>query len=241
DFGERIGEDRPMIGAVGEQLFEIREPPKQRGQQQNAAVAVLNSGGMNDGLHQQPLCVDERMTLLALDLLSRIEPVRIDRGPCTLHVFAAGLIGRLAGRASLPGATFCPCAVSTWGDARPGGLAAMQVQWGVAPGAPVQGLIGIAAARAKSGESIMSNDVRFFGGIDWTSETHEVCRVAADGKIIGERAFAHGGAGLAEMCDWLVTTSGEEPPTVAVAIEAPHGPVVEILLERRFQVDAVNP
>jgi hypothetical protein len=27
---------------------------------------------------------------------------------CTLHVFAAGLIGRLAGRASLPGATFCP-------------------------------------------------------------------------------------------------------------------------------------
>jgi hypothetical protein len=28
--------------------------------------------------------------------------------PCTLHVFAAGLIGRLAGRASLPGATFGP-------------------------------------------------------------------------------------------------------------------------------------
>src|SRR5208337_568935 len=87
----------------------------------------------------------------------------------------------------------------------------------------------------------MSTDVRFFGGIDWASETHQVCLVAADGKIIGERAFAHGGAGLAEMCDWLVTTSGEEPPTVAVAIEAPHGPVVEILLERRFQVDAVNP
>ena len=87
----------------------------------------------------------------------------------------------------------------------------------------------------------MSTDVRFFGGIDWASETHQVCLVAADGKIIGERAFAHGGAGLAEMCDWLVTTSGEEPPTVAVAIEVPHGPVVEILLERHFQVDAVNP
>src|SRR5271166_5665491 len=28
---------------------------------------------------------------------------------------------------------------------------------------------------------------------------------------------------------------------IAVAIEAPHGPVVEILLERRFQVDTVNP
>ena len=75
----------------------------------------------------------------------------------------------------------------------------------------------------------MSTDVRFFGGIDWASETHQVCLVAADGKIIGERAFAHGGAGLAEMCDWLVTTSGEEPPLVAVAIEVPHGPIVEIL------------
>jgi transposase len=87
----------------------------------------------------------------------------------------------------------------------------------------------------------MSTDVRFFGGIDWASETHQVCLVAADGKIIGERAFAHGGAGLAEMCDWLVTTSGEEPPKIAVAIEVPHSPIVEILLERRFQVDAVNP
>jgi transposase len=87
----------------------------------------------------------------------------------------------------------------------------------------------------------MSTDVRFFGGIDWASETHQVCLVAADGKIIGERAFAHGGAGLAEMCDWLVTTSGEEPPKIAVAIEVPHSPIVEILLERHFQVDAVNP
>src|SRR5208337_4515174 len=49
-----------------------------------------------------------------------------------------------------------------------------------------------------SGGSVMSTDVRFFGGIDWASETHQVCLVAADGKIIGERAFAHGGAGLAE-------------------------------------------
>jgi transposase len=43
------------------------------------------------------------------------------------------------------------------------------------------------------------------------------------------------------MCDWLVTTSGEEPPKIAVAIEVPHRPIVKILLERRFQVDAVNP
>jgi hypothetical protein len=33
----------------------------------------------------------------------------------------------------------------------------------------------------------MSTDVRFFVGIDWASETHQVCLVAADGKIIGAR------------------------------------------------------
>ena len=33
----------------------------------------------------------------------------------------------------------------------------------------------------------MSTDVRFFVGVDWASETHQVCLVAADGKIIGER------------------------------------------------------
>src|SRR5271157_5852169 len=123
--------------------------------------------------------------------------------PCTLHVFAAGLIGRLAGRASLPGATFCPlCHEYLGGDACPGGLAAMQVRRGVAPGAPVQGLIGIAAARAKSGDSIMSNDVRFFAGVDWATETHQVCIVEAQGgKIIGERAFPHGGEGLAAQLD----------------------------------------
>ena len=88
----------------------------------------------------------------------------------------------------------------------------------------------------------MSNDVRFFAGVDWATETHQVCIVEAQGgKIIGERAFPHGGEGLAELCDWLVSTSGAEPPMIAVAIEVPHGPIVEILLERRFQVDAVIP
>ena len=88
----------------------------------------------------------------------------------------------------------------------------------------------------------MSNDVRFFAGIDWATETHQVCLIEAEGgKIIGESAFAHGGEGLAELCDWLASTSGAEPPMIAVAIEVPHGPVVEILLERGFQVYAVNP
>lgn len=87
----------------------------------------------------------------------------------------------------------------------------------------------------------MTDDARWFVGIDWASETHQVCLVDADGKIVGERRFPHGGAGLAEMCTWLLVTTRAEPAVIAAAIEVPHGPIVETLLERGFLVFAVNP
>ncbi len=57
---------------------------------------------------------------------------------------------------------------------------------------------------------------------------------------MGERAFPHGGAGLAALCDWLVSIAGDAG-AVAVAIEVPHGPVVDALLDRGFAVHAINP
>jgi transposase len=87
----------------------------------------------------------------------------------------------------------------------------------------------------------MREDARWFAGIDWASETHQVCLVDAAGKIVGERAFPHGGAGLAELCAWLLATTGAEPSAIAAAIEVPHGPIVETLLERGFPVYAINP
>ena len=81
----------------------------------------------------------------------------------------------------------------------------------------------------------------FFAGIDWGSETHQVCVVDNDGKTMGERAFRHSGAGLTEMTDWLLDTTNTQPHAVAVAIEVPHGPVVETLMERGFTVHSVNP
>jgi transposase len=45
---------------------------------------------------------------------------------------------------------------------------------------------------------------------------------------------------LAALCDWLVSVAGE-PGSVAVAIEVPHGPVVDALLDRGFAVHAINP
>jgi len=45
---------------------------------------------------------------------------------------------------------------------------------------------------------------------------------------------------LAALCDWLVSLAGH-PGSVAVAIEVPHGPVVDALLDRGFAIHAINP
>ena len=99
----------------------------------------------------------------------------------------------------------------------------------------------VAVARVASKEGVMTDDARWFAGIDWASQAHQACLIDAGGKIIGERSFVHGGAGLAELCSWLLAMTGAEPWAIVVAIEVPHGPIVETLLERGFQVYAVNP
>ncbi|MGH7134062.1 MAG: IS110 family transposase [Phycisphaerales bacterium] len=82
----------------------------------------------------------------------------------------------------------------------------------------------------------------WYAGVDWASRSHHVRLIDGDGRSLGERVFKHDGEGLAAMADWLMATSGaERPADIAVAIEVPHGPVVETLLERGFAVHALNP
>ena len=84
----------------------------------------------------------------------------------------------------------------------------------------------------------------WFAGVDWGSQKHQACVLDAVGKVLGERAFEHGGQGLAEMADWLLSfAAGEagEVGEVGVAIETPRGPVVESLMERGFAVHSMNP
>ncbi|HEX8570572.1 MAG TPA: IS110 family transposase [Caulobacteraceae bacterium] len=81
---------------------------------------------------------------------------------------------------------------------------------------------------------------RWFAGVDWGSERHQVCLLDEAGTVVGERAFRHDGAGLVALCDWLVSVAGNAD-AVAVAIEVPHGPVVDALLDRGFAVHAINP
>lgn len=79
----------------------------------------------------------------------------------------------------------------------------------------------------------------WFAGVDWGSEWHQACIVDGQGMIAGEREF-HSGAGLTELAEWLFSIAGAVT-TVAVAIEVPHGPVVDTLIDRGFAVHTINP
>ena len=84
-------------------------------------------------------------------------------------------------------------------------------------------------------------EIEYFAGIDWGSETRQVCIVDGEGTVLGESAFRHDGAGLAAMEDWLVATADAESHVIGIAIEVPHGPVVETLMECGFAVHSLNP
>jgi transposase len=87
----------------------------------------------------------------------------------------------------------------------------------------------------------MVDDVQWFVGIDWATQSHRVALLDLEGRHVSERDFAHDGAGLAELRDWLLEKTKAAPGQIAVAIETPHGPVVEMLLDHGFLVFAINP
>lgn len=80
-----------------------------------------------------------------------------------------------------------------------------------------------------------------FSGIDWGSESHQVCIVNTAGAVLGEMSFPHSGQGLHQMLDWIIDCAGCDADRIAVAIEVPHGPIVDSLMDRGFQGFAINP
>src|SRR3954447_18747070 len=99
---------------------------------------------------------------------------------------------------------------------------------------------GVLIPRRITDRTMADATIHWFAGVDWGSAKHQVCLLEGAGKFVGEREFAHSGAGLAALCEWVVSMAGD-PGTIAVAIEVPHGPVVDTLLDRGFAVYAINP
>ena len=70
-----------LVPAVSEEFEQERKQSEQRAHQQDAAVAILDIGGMDDGAQQQALRVYQDVALLALDLFAGIVARRIDAKP----------------------------------------------------------------------------------------------------------------------------------------------------------------
>ena len=87
---------------------------------------------------------------------------------------------------------------------------------------------------------MVEETIAWFAGVDWGSAKHQACLLGAQGGIVGEREFPHSGRGLSELADWILSMTGIAS-AVAVAVEVPHGPVVDVLLDRGFVVHAINP
>jgi transposase len=87
----------------------------------------------------------------------------------------------------------------------------------------------------------MTEQRRWFVGIDWARDSHHVRLLDELGQDVAERIFDHSSAGLHAMSQWLLAVTGALPADIHVAIEVPHGPIVEMLLERGFQAYAINP
>jgi transposase len=87
----------------------------------------------------------------------------------------------------------------------------------------------------------MDDQIRWFVGFDWASKVHQVCLLDAEGRRVAERQVEHGGAELNELCAWLIEKTGAKPAEIAVAIETPRGPVVEVFLEHGFKTFSTNP
>jgi transposase len=87
----------------------------------------------------------------------------------------------------------------------------------------------------------VKDPIRLYVGIDWATEEHVVYAMDCDGTLVAERSFKHSGDGLGDLVTWLEQHSDGHPEEVAVAIEVPHGAIVDTLLERGCQVFAINP
>jgi len=82
---------------------------------------------------------------------------------------------------------------------------------------------------------------RVLCGVDWPTQTHQVCVLDRNRQLVEQRAVRHDGESLQALVTWLIGLAEGEPGRVAVGIEVPHAAVVETLIEAGIAVFAINP
>lgn len=83
------------------------------------------------------------------------------------------------------------------------------------------------------------DSIDLYVGIDWASTEHAICLIDTNGEVLEEFVVEHDAQHLEKLCQKLL--SRVELSSIAIAIEVPHGAVVETLQERGFAVYSINP
>jgi hypothetical protein len=80
-LGDSGGRLRPLVGRISEDTFDEREEAACASiKDKRCAIAILDSGRVDDDVQQQAERVDQDMPFAARDLLGRIKALRIKRG-----------------------------------------------------------------------------------------------------------------------------------------------------------------
>lgn len=79
----------------------------------------------------------------------------------------------------------------------------------------------------------------FFVGVDWAAESHAVCVMDQEGKVLSRFTIDHFAEGIATPVRWLARYG--EAEDVPIAIEPPNGRLVVLLLEAGHPVVPVGP
>lgn len=87
----------------------------------------------------------------------------------------------------------------------------------------------------------MTHVFAWYVGIDWGYDAHQICVLDGARQTVVQRSVVHDVEAIQDALAWITRTTGATPAEIAVAIERPHGALVELLLDRGFPVFAINP
>ena len=77
-------------------------------------------------------------------------------------------------------------------------------------------------------------------GLDWADDHHDLCILTSDGEELAVFRFDHSAEGL-ELLHSTIRQHEADPDNVFLAIETPHGLLVDSLLEHGYRIYAINP
>lgn len=82
---------------------------------------------------------------------------------------------------------------------------------------------------------------KYHAGIDWASDHYDLCVVDESGTAVSKKRVEHSGDGIGKCIEWMLQMAGGDASSIAIAIEVPHGAMVESLIENNLAVFALNP